>query len=126
MSRPQRPRLVVSLILLAVLAACSGGDPGAAPSGDQEPSGTTTVAIAGFRFDPDRVEVAAGSTVRWENEDEILHTVTQGTPDEPGGSILDGTLDGKGTSYETAPGDPGEYPYFCSRHTSMTGTLIVS
>lgn len=117
-------------LLLAVLAACSssGGDatPSSSSTGDPSAPAGTLVTIAGFRFQPDRIEVTAGTTVRWENTDQILHTVTQGTPDEPGGAVLDGTLAAAGTSYEATPTEPGEYPYFCSRHTSMTGTLVVT
>jgi plastocyanin len=101
------------------IAGCSSGD---SPRG----GGDATVGIAGFRFQPRRLEVHVGATVRWENSDQILHTVTEGEPGSPSGGSLAGTLDGAGTSYRVTVTEPGEHRYFCSRHTSMTGMLIVT
>jgi plastocyanin len=34
-------------------------------------------------------------------------------------------MDGRGKSFSHVFDQPGRYPYFCNRHTSMTGTVVV-
>jgi len=74
---------------------------------------------------PSELMVKAGTAVTWTNEDDILHTVTSGaTPGTPDGQF-DGPMDGRGKSFSHSFGQPGRYPYFCNRHNSMTGTVVV-
>lgn len=70
------------------------------------------------------LEVAVGTTVTWTNTDQILHTVTTGTPDAPDGRI-DGQMPEAGSTFSFTFTEPGTYAYFCSRHTFMTGTIVV-
>jgi manganese oxidase len=85
---------------------------------------SASVQIKLFRYQPDTLTVAPGTTVVWTNQDDIAHTVTSGTPDKPGGP-LDGNLDGQGTTYSYKFDTAGEYPYYCTHHNSMVGTIIV-
>lgn len=114
----RRIRMLGSFVLVAVLAGCS--NPGTAPAA------STAVEIAGFLFDPEEVRVAVGSSVTWTNADDILHTVTGGAPDAPETGTLDGTLDGPGSTYRATFPEAGTFAYFCARHTSMRGTIVVS
>jgi plastocyanin len=34
-------------------------------------------------------------------------------------------MDGRGKSFSHAFDQPGRYPYFCSQHETMTGTVVV-
>jgi plastocyanin len=34
-------------------------------------------------------------------------------------------MDGRGKSFSHLFDQPGRYPYFCNRHNSMTGTVVV-
>lgn len=81
-------------------------------------------AIHVFQFQPAALEVRAGSGVTWTNEDDITHTVTSGVPGRPDGRF-DVRLDGKGASGSATFSDPGVYPYFCVRHQSMRGEVVV-
>ncbi|MFH1103427.1 MAG: plastocyanin/azurin family copper-binding protein [Actinomycetota bacterium] len=80
-------------------------------------------------FDPKDLTVAVGTTVRWTNGDTQVHTVTSGTSD---GNV--GTRDGKFGSDFLNPGatftmtftEPGVYPYFCTPHPWMQGTVTVT
>ena len=84
------------------------------------------VAIDNFTFNPPQVKVKAGTKVTWTNFDEILHTVTTGTP-PTGPATFDGKLDGKGTSFAFTFDRPGVYKYFCQRHPeAMTGEVDVT
>lgn len=71
-------------------------------------------------FSPNPVEVKAGETVTWVNDDSARHTVTS----------KDGTFDsgmmGKGQSFSYTFDKAGEYSYFCEPHPSMVGTVVVT
>jgi len=41
----------------------------------------SVVMIQLFQYQPGRLEIKAGTTVTWVNQDEIQHTVTLGTPE---------------------------------------------
>ena len=88
------------------------------------PSNSTLVKIvanAGSNsFSPNPVEVKVGETVTWINDDSGRHTITS----------KDGTFDsgvmGKGQSYSFTFDKAGQYPYFCSPHPGMVGTVVVT
>jgi plastocyanin len=80
--------------------------------------------VAGFLFKPELVEVTAGTTVTWENTDQILHTATAGTPDAPSGAF-DGPLDGAGSSFSHTFEEAGTFAFFCERHPHMRGEVVV-
>jgi plastocyanin len=81
-------------------------------------------AIRVFQFQPGALEVRPGTRVTWTNQDDITHTVTSGMPGSPDGRF-DVQLDGKGTMGSATFTAPGVHPYFCARHTSMRGEVVV-
>ena len=83
-----------------------------------------TAAIRVFRFQPGALKVQPGTRITWTNQDDITHTVTSGMPGSPDGRF-DVQLDGKGTTGSATFAAPGVYPYFCTRHTSMRGEVVV-
>lgn len=88
-------------------------------------AGTTEAAtIKTFQFQPKAIEIRAGATVTWTNDDNIDHTVTSGTPDAPVGNFDSGGF-GKGQSFSAVFHTPGEYAYFCAKHESMRGMVKV-
>lgn len=93
-------------------------------TGDIKQSNTTNVDIKLFTYKPKALEVPVGTTVIWTNGDAIEHSVTNGTPDKPGDAFNSGFFT-KGQSYSFTFEEPGEYPYFCKRHNSMTGVIKV-
>ena len=132
-------------ISAALLAGCDGASDGAsdatatpatamtteatsAPGGASTPAtaadSQSTVSVSGFLFRPKVIEVPAGTTVTWENSDQILHTATAGEPGSPSG-LFDGQMDGAGTSFSHTFDDPGTFAFFCSRHLQMRGEVIV-
>jgi plastocyanin len=90
------------------------------------PQGGTaaSAAIRVFQFQPGALEVRPGTRVTWTNQDDITHTVTSGMPGSPDGRF-DVLLDGKGITGSATFTAPGVYPYFCARHTSMRGEVVV-
>ena len=113
-------RLLVVLAAVTVpLLACSGGGDGGAD--------VVEVTIHTFQFSPDPLEVPAGTTVRFTNEDPTTHTVTAGTRDEPDPDRFDEPL-AEGESAEITFDERGRVPYFCRIHSGpgMTAEVVVS
>ena len=77
------------------------------------------VKIDNFSFTPATITVAAGTTVRWTNRDDIPHTVV--SDDQKFESKALDTDD----QYSYTFTKPGTYPYFCSIHPKMTGKVVV-
>jgi plastocyanin len=88
------------------------------------PPARNNVTIKLFQYQPGRIQVKAGTTVTWLNEDEIFHTVTAGEPDKKGGGF-DAVLDGKGKSFSFTFSQPGTYTYYCERHEHMRGEIEI-
>ncbi|MCO5381584.1 MAG: cupredoxin family copper-binding protein [Methanosarcina barkeri] len=76
------------------------------------------VTIENFSFNPASVEILTGDTVRWKNEDSVIHTVR-------GSAFGSGELK-KGDTYDFLFTDAGTYNYNCSIHPSMKGTVVVN
>jgi plastocyanin len=89
------------------------------------PAGNGAVTVKQFQFMPAELTVKAGTNVTWANEDDILHTATSGSTPGTADGKFDGQMDGRGKSFSHAFDQPGRYPYFCNRHDSMTGTIVV-
>ncbi|KRF09418.1 hypothetical protein ASH00_00775 [Arthrobacter sp. Soil782] len=65
--------------------------------------------------------VPAGAEITVVNEDTAPHTVTTTETED-----FDAIVQGGETVTFTAPSEPGEYPFICTYHPNMTGTLVVS
>lgn len=89
-------------------------------SGDGHRQSGANVTVKLFQYQPGRIQVKAGTTVTWVNEDEIFHTVTA---EKSGG--FDASLDGKGKSFSFTFTQPGIYTYYCDRHEHMRGEIEV-
>ena len=78
-------------------------------------------------FMPSTIEVGPGTTVTWENNDIVAHTVTSGSLADGG---PDGTFDSGlalgGTTFEHTFEEVGAYPYFCIVHPWMSGVVMVT
>lgn len=99
----------------ADLQAARGGRAGP----EDEPS-AASVAMDGTTFVPGDVTVAAGETLTWINKDPFPHNVASA----PGGFASQDLQPGKTWSF--TPKVEGRFPYVCTLHPGMAGTLIVS
>ena len=101
---------------LSRFAPWFGGGAASAEGGDA----AATVHIAQLEFQTDTVVIEAGQSVRWVNDDEVVHTVT----------FIDAAL---GSSPEIAGRGaftrrfdrPGTYAYACRPHPFMRGVVVV-
>lgn len=94
-------------------AAVRGGE-GAASAGV-----LSEAEIRAMKFTEDRIEVAAGTTVRWTNNDQLQHSVTAND-----GSWDSGLINPGGTWSHTFT-QPGEYSFHCTPHPFMKGVVVV-
>lgn len=76
------------------------------------------VSIQGFAFEPQDLQVAAGTEVVWTNEDPTPHTVTA-----DGGEFDSGTME-TGATFSVSVG--GSVTYFCAIHPTMKGSITVA
>lgn len=124
---------VITRALGAALLAITGA---ACASGDEAEPGADgpTVTIKLIAFAPTDVQLAAGGTLTWRQDDVATHTVTSGRVEQAGGTATakpDGRFDSgnisKGQTFQFSFGEPGQYPYFCAIHpATMTGVVTVT
>ncbi|MCS6902923.1 MAG: cupredoxin family copper-binding protein [Candidatus Bipolaricaulota bacterium] len=111
-------RLVRVCLVGAVVVALSGL--GIAPLGQSSGTSVVDVNIQSSSFTPQNITVALGTTVRWTNRDSIAHTVTS-----TAGVFDSGTMN-RGATFTHTFNTPGEFPYICALHPSMTGRVTVA
>jgi plastocyanin len=80
----------------------------------------TRVSIDNFMFKPDTVTVPVGTTVAWQNDDEIPHTVTS-----VDGTFHSSPLDTK-EKFNFTFDKAGPFEYFCRLHPRMKGKVVVA
>jgi len=137
-----RVPLPVTFLAVIALAACGGGSPTAQPTSAATgtpagatgtPAGATATAaaivcaatgsgtaatIADFAFAPNPVTVSSGGFATWTNNDSTAHTVTFDSGPDCGNVAA-------GASVTVGFNAPGTYPYHCSIHSSMKGSVTV-
>jgi plastocyanin len=115
-----RKTVCITGLLTVVMAATllmSAGSSGSSAKAPQPAA--ADVKIDNFSFGPTPLTVAVGATVTWTNRDDIPHTVVS-TEKLFKSKVLD--TDEK-FSYTFTKA--GTYPYFCSIHPKMTGSVVV-
>jgi plastocyanin len=117
--------LAVPLAACAALAACGGGDaktqspkPAAAPTATKQAT-TVDATMRNIRFHPHRIVVHLGQTVRWTNDDQVVHTVASSQLRLASEGI------GPGKTFSYTPKRRGTFAYFCTIHANQTGVLVV-
>jgi plastocyanin len=87
----------------------------------QQPSSAPVeVKIDNFTYTPVTVTIAAGTTVKWTNRDDIPHTVVS----EDKATFKSKALD-TDDSFSYTFVKTGTYTYFCSIHPKMTAKVVV-
>jgi len=104
--------------LVVVLLAIAGSAPAGAEGQAASPL-SVAVKVDNFTFGPSELVVSPGTTVTWTNRDDIPHTIV--ADDHSFKSKVLDTDDAFSYTFNK----PGTYPYFCSIHPHMTGTVVV-
>ncbi|NUR25533.1 MAG: hypothetical protein HOV83_06735 [Catenulispora sp.] len=142
--RPWRPRPVLPITALLVLAvalvssagaglrtgehgARAGHDYGRGPDSGHDRRAPVaavghSVSIAGFAYAPQNITVASGDSITWTNQDEAPHTVTTTS----GPQAVDSPMLSKGQSFTFTFTAPGTYSYYCTVHPDMRAQVVVT
>ena len=104
--------MVVTALLLA-------GSTNVAANAQQPPPATADVKVDNFSFGPATLTVAVGTTVTWTNRDDTPHTVVSAD------SVFKSKVLDTDEKFSYTFAKPGTFPYFCSIHPKMTGTVVV-
>ncbi|HET8864848.1 MAG TPA: plastocyanin/azurin family copper-binding protein [Gracilimonas sp.] len=117
--------LVVSLTMIGCSSSASGPNDDGNGNGNGGPA-PSVVGMSSQSFSPANIEVKVGTTVKWTNGSNVVHTVTSGTNGEHDDKFDSGNI-APGEEYSYQFTEIGEYPYFCIPHVSngMTGTVTV-
>ena len=118
--------LAAMTVVAALVTACGGSSSTtyatetamASESSPTEVAGPT-ITIADMAFGQP-LTVAPSTQINIANNDSVEHSVTSDTA-----GAFDQDVDGHEKATLTAPSQPGEYPFHCSYHPTMKGTLIV-
>src|SRR2546422_7558790 len=91
----------------------------------QAEDGIRDVAVTGVQtcalpISPDTITVGVGLPVRWTNEGRVYHTVVSDS------SLWSSNLLAPTWWFEVRFDSAGTFPYHCSQHAGMTGTVIVT
>ena len=108
-------RMAGSVLLLVGVVALSDKS---ARAGSQE-SPAAQVKIDNFSFTPTTLTVAPGTTVTWTNSDDVPHTVVSDD------KLFKSKVLDTDEKFSYTFTKPGTYPYFCSVHPKMTGSIVV-
>ena len=90
------------------------------PAVTSAPAPEIQVSIIDMVYAPTTVEVSAGTTVHWTNDDSVIHTVTARD-----GSFNSGVMQ-TGDEFRQAFDEPGTYDYFCAIHPLQGGRIVVT
>jgi plastocyanin len=73
-------------------------------------------------YNPNPIEIKVGDTVTWINDDSSPHTATSSNDS----STFDSGVLRRSETFSFTFDKEGEYPYFCTLHPRMVGTVIVT
>jgi len=80
---------------------------------------TAEVKVDNFSFGPATLTVAVGTTVTWTNRDDIPHTIVSND------KVFKSKVLDTDEKFSFTFSKAGTYPYFCSIHPKMTGSVVV-
>jgi plastocyanin len=114
-----------ALLVLACFSAGCYSTPAPAPTAVATPApaaGGNTITIKNFAFSPATLTVPAGTTVTWTNTDSAPHRMVS---DDSAPVAFSTPSISTGESAPITFTMGGTYPYHCSIHPSMKGTIVV-
>ena len=115
-------RLIITCGALIASAACSSSSSPMMPSNS---SGTPVSIVSGASsltttvYSPNPIVLAVGGTATWKNNDSVTHTATANDGTWSSGSIA------PGASFSRTFPAAGSFPYRCTIHPGMVGTVTV-
>ena len=115
-------RLILTCGAIVASAACSSSSSPTTPS---NASGTPVSIVSGATtltttaYSPNPIVLAVGGTATWKNNDNVAHTASANDGTWDSGSIA------PGASFSRTFPAAGSFPYKCTFHPGMVGTVTV-
>lgn len=109
--------IIVTAALLIGLTGCSTSKTTTSTTGTS--TSANTVNIANYTFVPDTLTVSVGTTVTWTNSDAAIHRIASDTGVFDSGDLSQNAV------FSYTFNNAGAFPYHCTIHTYMKGTIIV-
>ncbi|MFA5953047.1 MAG: cupredoxin domain-containing protein [Candidatus Pacearchaeota archaeon] len=109
---------IIILIILAIILFYTLKNPIAFNKSDTNYDKGTIISIKDFEFNPIEINITAGESITWKNEDSVKHDVT----------IDNGLFDidiEPGETFKFTFNETGTYNYHCDIHPSMNGIINV-
>ncbi len=116
--RPTVSRPLVAVGSILIVTAGAGCGPAQTVVAPTAPAGTIAIDVRDYEFSPVTVSIDTGSTVAFVNSGHAPHTATSS-------GVFDTGEIGSGTLSTQSFGTPGTYPFVCTYHPQMTGTIVV-
>ncbi|WP_052273181.1 cupredoxin domain-containing protein [Flavihumibacter solisilvae] len=111
--------LVGILLAITLITACSKDNYKDEKKDNNNGSNSSTIYMKNSVFSPASLRVKTGTTVKWNNDDTMAHTVTANDNSFDSGEIQ------PGGNFSRMYNTVGTYPYHCTLHPGMTGTIEV-
>jgi plastocyanin len=112
--------VLVALAVAAVMAAGCTSSSNPSPGPVTSTASQNTVAIKDYAFSPSPLTILKGANVTWRNDDSVQHQITSDS------QAFSSPLLGTGGTYTYQFNTTGTFPYHCSIHTYMKGTVVVT
>lgn len=111
--------IAMATIVMCLVSGCTKKSVAPSSANPATGPGPNEVWITNYAYNPSSITISVNTTVTWTNKDQVDHTVTSNS-----GLFNSGQISTGGTfSYKFTT--TGSYPYTCSDHTYMTGTVVV-
>ncbi|MGZ4863796.1 MAG: cupredoxin domain-containing protein [Halobacteriota archaeon] len=114
--------IFVAFALLAAIVMVAGctSSSNPSPTSVTSTSNQNTVSVQNYAFSPASLNIQKGANVTWKNDDSVQHTIVSDTQ-----AFTSPTLN-TGETYTFQFNSTGTFPYYCSLHTYMKGTITVA
>ena len=114
-----RNALVLSALALSAACGSSPSTPSPQPTNTAITIQVGARTLGGSAFAPNPTTVTVGSTITWTNADTLTHTVTSDTGVFDSGSLP------PGAKFSFTFQTKGTFPYHCTPHPGMVGSVVV-
>ena len=117
----KRILLAMCCVIIAGVGGCNSPMSSYGPTSSAPMPVTTpnTISISGMAFNPSSITISKGTLLTWKNSDPLTHTSTSDT------GVWDTGKISPGASKTVVFGTAGTFPYHCTVHPMMMGTITV-
>ena len=119
-----RLRIAVTAVLVALITSCGGGNSSSTPTSPTISAATITIqasarTLGTAAFVPNPVTLSPGGVLTWSNTDSTTHDMVSDAGTYDSGRIA------PGGRFDFTFSSKGSFPYHCSIHSGMVGTVVV-